>query len=173
MRQAWDWDPLLQCLYLDAPLLQQQNTKKLYGTKNNCACALGANSLEQILDAKGTKRPKTSASTSEEPRTKTGLWGAKQEDYAFPLHRPPKPPLQPNPWAHTYPHPMWGTRLLHLGEWESNFYWWRRPKTLVGDTQRFLCVLASYYHNKLYNKHSKDLSGLPQETFLSHSWTGV
>ena len=40
MRQAWDWDPLLQCLYLDAPLLQQQNTKKLYGTKNNCVHVL-------------------------------------------------------------------------------------------------------------------------------------
>ena len=36
VRQAWDWDPLLQCLYLDTPLLQQQNTKKLHGTKNNC-----------------------------------------------------------------------------------------------------------------------------------------
>ena len=28
--------PVLQCLPLDSPLLQQQNTKKLYGTKNNC-----------------------------------------------------------------------------------------------------------------------------------------
>ena len=97
MRQAWGWDPLLQCLYLDAPLLQQQNTKKLYGTKNNCACALGANSLEQILDAKGTKRPKTSASTSEEPRTKTGLWGAKQEDYAFPCTDHLSHPSSPTP----------------------------------------------------------------------------
>ena len=35
MRQAGTWDPLLQCLHLDTPLLKQENTKKLYGTKNN------------------------------------------------------------------------------------------------------------------------------------------
>ena len=48
MRQAWDhllgccnfctWTHL-QFLHLDTPLLQQQNTKKLYGTKNNCVHA--------------------------------------------------------------------------------------------------------------------------------------
>ena len=45
---GWDLGPsaaVLQCLYLDTPLLQQQNTKKLYGTKNNCVHgAAGANS---------------------------------------------------------------------------------------------------------------------------------
>ena len=30
------WDPLLQCLHPDKDLLEQQNTKKLQGTKNNC-----------------------------------------------------------------------------------------------------------------------------------------
>ena len=38
MRQAWDLGPFaaaLQCLHLDTAILQQQNTKKLYGNKNN------------------------------------------------------------------------------------------------------------------------------------------
>ena len=40
LRWAWDPGPLaavLQCWYLDKPLLLKlQNTKKLYGTENNC-----------------------------------------------------------------------------------------------------------------------------------------
>ena len=34
---GWDMGPfaVLQCLDLDTPLLKQQNTKKLHGTKNN------------------------------------------------------------------------------------------------------------------------------------------
>ena len=35
MRQAGTWDPLLQGLHRDTPLLQQWNTKKLQGTKTN------------------------------------------------------------------------------------------------------------------------------------------
>ena len=46
--EAGTWDPTLQCLHLDSPLLQQQNTKKLYGTKNNCMHV----QLGQILDQK-------------------------------------------------------------------------------------------------------------------------
>ena len=38
---------------LDIPLLKQQNTKKLHGTKNNCMHA----QLGQILDPRDTKRP--------------------------------------------------------------------------------------------------------------------
>ena len=46
---GWDLGPfaaMLQCLHLDTRLPEQQNTKKLYGTKNNCvhACTVGANS---------------------------------------------------------------------------------------------------------------------------------
>ena len=41
VRQAETWDlgpftAVQQCLYLDIPLFQQQSTKKLHGTKNNC-----------------------------------------------------------------------------------------------------------------------------------------
>ena len=57
---------------------------------------IGANSGH-----KDTKRPKTSASIFEEPRTKTGLWGAKQEDYACPLHTPG--------WADHLSHPSSST----------------------------------------------------------------
>ena len=55
---VWDklgtWNPLLQNLHLDPSLLQMQNTKKLYGTKNNCVNA----PLGQILDWK-IQRQKT------------------------------------------------------------------------------------------------------------------
>ena len=57
MRQAWDLGPfaaLLQSLHLDTPLLELQNTKKLYGTKNNCVHAQWG----QILDPKDTKGKK-------------------------------------------------------------------------------------------------------------------
>ena len=37
-----------QSLHLDTPLLELQNTKKIYGTKNNCVDV----QLEQILDQK-------------------------------------------------------------------------------------------------------------------------
>lgn len=46
LRQAGTWDPLLQYLNLDEHLLVQQNTKKLYGTKNNCVQV----HLGQIMD---------------------------------------------------------------------------------------------------------------------------
>ena len=65
---------VLQCLYLDTPLLQQQNTKKLYGTKNNCVHV----HLWQILDPKDTKRPKIPTATFEEPSAKTGYQEHKQ-----------------------------------------------------------------------------------------------
>ena len=48
VRQVGTWDPLLQGLHLDKRLLQQQNTKNLYGTKNNCVTV----QLGQILDNK-------------------------------------------------------------------------------------------------------------------------
>ena len=38
VKQSWDlgsFAAVLQCLHLDKPLLEQQNTNKLYGIKNN------------------------------------------------------------------------------------------------------------------------------------------
>ena len=58
MTLCWDLQPfaaVLQCLHLDTPLLEQQNTKKLYGTKNKCVHA----QLGQILDPKDTETKKT------------------------------------------------------------------------------------------------------------------
>ena len=69
LRQAEAWDPLLQCLLLDTPLLKQRNTEKLHGTKNNCTHA----QLGQILDPKDTKRPKKPTATFEEPGAETEL----------------------------------------------------------------------------------------------------
>ena len=45
---------VLQSLHLDTPLLKQQNTKKLYGTKNNCVHA----QLGQMMDDKMQKDQK-------------------------------------------------------------------------------------------------------------------
>ena len=76
--------------------------------------------------------------------------------------KPTKPPLQPDPWTHTHPHLVQGTSLLPsasgqakapVGSFHSsvlqqaspvkpgqdflselrNFYWLRRPRTLVGN----------------------------------------
>ena len=60
------WDPLPESLHLEKPLLQQQNTKKLQETENNCTRA----QLGQ-LSSKIQKGHKPTA-TSELPRAKAG-----------------------------------------------------------------------------------------------------
>ena len=65
MRGAETWDPLLQCLYQDTPLHQQQNTTILYGTKNNCA--VEANSQQKIQ-----RHQKNTTATFKEHGAKTG-----------------------------------------------------------------------------------------------------
>ena len=81
MELAWDLGPffsVLQCLHLDTPLLQQQNTQKLYDTKSNRMHAL----LGQILDPEHTTRSKNTTATFEEPGAKIGYC-------KWPLHTPP------------------------------------------------------------------------------------
>lgn len=79
-------------------LLQQQNIKKLQGTKNNCVQA----QLDKLWTTryKETQRP---TSTSEQP-------GAKAGSSACPLHTtPPEPGYLPaDPWTHPQPHPVSG-----------------------------------------------------------------
>ena len=55
LRQTWDLGPYAAVLAHGILLLQQQNTKKLYGTKNNCVHA----QLGWILDKgyKETQKP--------------------------------------------------------------------------------------------------------------------
>ena len=87
LEQSWDrLGPETLCLHLDTPLLQQQNAKKLYGTENNCACTLGANS--------GPKRYKETVKR----KLNCHFWGAwiknkvskaKAECYACPQHTIP------------------------------------------------------------------------------------
>ena len=81
-----DWDlglfaAVLQCLHLDTPLLEQQNTKKLDGTKNNCMHM----QLGQILD-KRYKDQKNPTATFEEPRAKAGGREQKQVLCMPPTH---------------------------------------------------------------------------------------
>ena len=54
-------------LSLGTPLLEQQNKEKLYGTKNNCAGIVRANSGRK---KKHTKKPRNLTATSEEPGAK-------------------------------------------------------------------------------------------------------
>ena len=75
------WDPLLQCLLLSKPLLQQQNTKKPHGTKNNCMPV----QLGQILD-KRHKKTKTPYFHFWRTKSKTWMLGAKARYCACPLH---------------------------------------------------------------------------------------
>ena len=74
-QSVWDrlgagtWDPVL---HRDTPLLELQDTKKLYGTRNNCVHV----QLGQILDQKIQRKKKTQPTAiSEEPRAKIlGVW---------------------------------------------------------------------------------------------------
>ena len=68
LRQAGTWNPLLRCLHMDKRLLKQQNTKKLYGTKNSCVHM----QLGQIMDNKIQRDQKNPTATSEEQGEQTG-----------------------------------------------------------------------------------------------------
>ena len=95
------WDPLLQPLQLDKWLLEQQNTKKLQGTENNCVhCAVGA----------GHKKIKQPNCYFSRPGAKSGCWEQNQGIVHAPCtqyyqrSKLPKPPLQPNLWTHPCSH---------------------------------------------------------------------
>ena len=104
--RGWLWEgcglgpfaAMLQSLHLDTPLLEQQNTKKLYGTTNNCMHAQWG----QILAPKETKKKKNPAALKE-PGGKTCCWEQKQDIAQTPLAdiisevgKAPKPPLWPH-----------------------------------------------------------------------------
>ena len=89
LRRAGTWDPLLRYLHLDTRLLKQQNTKKLYGTKNSCMHA----HLQQIMDNKIQK--------DQEPNCHFEKLGTKAGYCACPTHTPP-----PNGWASRLSYPL-------------------------------------------------------------------
>ena len=86
---------MLKCLHLDTPLLEQQNTKKLYGTKINYVHV----QLGQILDKrfKETKKP---SCQFWRVWSKSRRSGAKAGYCACPLHTMP-----PKGWANHLSHP--------------------------------------------------------------------
>ena len=105
------WGPgpsaaVLQSLYLGTPLLDQPNTKKLRGTKNNSMYA----QLGQILDPKDTKRPKTQWPLLRNLEQKQGVGGKKSRILSMPpahsrnrgVGRISKPALWPDPWTQSY-----------------------------------------------------------------------
>ena len=109
---GWDLGPfaaVLQCLHLDTPLFQQQNTKKLHGTKNNCVDV----QLGQILDKRYKETKKAQLSLLRSLEQKQGVT-SKSRVLSMPpalnttrgVGKPPKPHLQPDLWTHPYPHPI-------------------------------------------------------------------
>ena len=87
----------------------QQNTKKLYGTKNKCM----HRGLEQILDKRyrETKKPNChfwrAWNRNRVLGTKAGYWACPPElNTTRGVGKPPKPSAQPEPWTHSYLHPM-------------------------------------------------------------------
>lgn len=98
IRQAGSWDPLRQRLHLDKHLLQQQNTQKPCGTKNNRAIA----QLEQMIDNNRKSKPPLLRC-----RSKSWVPGL------IPAHsttqrvgRPPESSLWHDPWTRAHPHPI-------------------------------------------------------------------
>ena len=91
------WDPLLQCLHLDKCLLEQHNTKKLWGTKNS--------SVHTIIWAKlWTKRPQLNCYFLVRRGKSRVLAMIPAHSITKGVGRPPKPPLWPDPQ----------TQYLHL-----------------------------------------------------------
>ena len=90
---SWDLGPfaaVLQCLHLDKPLLQQQSTKKLYGTKNNCVYVQLGQILDQKIQRRKTKQKKNKkqqqqkknpTAISEEPEAKLGAGSERRVQY--------------------------------------------------------------------------------------------
>ena len=84
VRQAGTLGPLLQCWYLDKCLFEQQNTKILYGTKDNWVYV----QLEQIMDKKIQRASKPNCHFWRAGRKKWVL-GAKAGYCVYPLHSTP------------------------------------------------------------------------------------
>ena len=101
---GWDLEPFaarLQCLHLDTPLLEQQDTKKLDVTRNDRACPVGANS-----EQKTQKDQNTQLTPLKRLRQKQGPGHAPCTQHLQSQGKTPQPSLQPDPWTHPYPHPM-------------------------------------------------------------------
>ena len=90
-------DPLLLCLYLDTCLLEQQNTKKLWGTKNNCVHEQWG---QIYLGPQDIKRPKTQLPFLKSWEQKSRMLGVNKEYCTCPLHSTP-----PKEWANHLSHP--------------------------------------------------------------------
>ena len=105
---GWDLGPFAAGLHLDTPLLKQQNSKKLYGTKNNCMYV----QLGQLTDKKIQKTKKKKKSYCHFWRVWSKIWVLRMppaHSTTLAVGKTPKSPLQPDLWTHPYPHPIWGT----------------------------------------------------------------
>lgn len=102
MRQAGKLGLFTGLLDLDKRLRQQQNTKKLSGTKSNCPHAQlrqrMINKLQKSQNPTATSVRSTSSVLFLNPAHSTTKWAG----------RVPKPRLQPDPLIHPHPHPPYG-----------------------------------------------------------------
>ena len=107
---GWDPAPLASCLHLDKCLLEQQKTKKLYGTKNSYVHV----QLRQIMDNEIQKNQKPNCHFLK-VGSKRKLLEAKAGCYAWPLHttsqRGGQTPLCPTPGHTPYSSPHISNQL--------------------------------------------------------------
>ena len=129
--RGWDLGPFaaaLQCLS-NKPLLEQQNAKKLYGTKNNCMHAqLGQNYGKKIQ--RDQKNPNCHFWRA---WSKNRVLGAKAGYWACPLHSTP-----PEGWA---------KHLSHLSSQPPRY-----SLNVPFNPTSFLLLKDNYYLN-FYTKH--------------------
>ena len=111
---GWDLGPfteVLQCLYLDVPLFQQQNMKKLHGTKNNCVHV----QLGRIQDKRNKQTNKKPIASFESLEQRQGVRSKSRVLCMAPAHTTP-----PKGWAEPLSHPLTQQiRLAPLREWTS------------------------------------------------------
>ena len=92
------WDPYRVCTW---PNISWNNKiQENYKWLKLCACEVGANYGQQ-----DTRIPKTPTATLKIQEQKQGTVHAPAGNITKGVGKPPKPPLWPDPWTHTYPHP--------------------------------------------------------------------
>ena len=110
VRQAGTCDPLLQrcwaCTWIHLSSSNKIQTNCMGLKVTACMFSWGK------LRTKDTKKPENPTATFEEPGAKAKGRQQRQGTAHAPcahhhkgMGKPPKPPLQPDPWTHPYPHP--------------------------------------------------------------------
>ena len=146
LRQVGTWDPLLQCLSLDTPLLEQQNTKKPYRTKNNCRPAQLAK-----FWTKDTKRAKNLTVLLKILKQKQGM-GSTEQGTAHRLHSTPPEAKEKSesvrptvtPWTVAHRAPLSTMGFSRQEYWSGLVFPSPRDLPNPGIKPRFLTLQADF-----------------------------